>query len=125
MPETTEAAAVKTSARRDIATAIHPYTNLKAHETEGPLVITGGEGIFVRDENGKSYLEGLAGLWCCSLGFSERRLAEAAYRQMLKLPYYHTFAHKATDIGIELAEKLLSIAPAPMSKVFFANSGSE
>src|SRR5579864_7515438 len=113
------------SARRDIATAIHPYTNLKLHETEGPMVITEGDGVFVRDENGKSYLEGLAGLWCASLGFSERRLAEAAYRQMLKLPYYHIFAHKAHDIGIELAEKLLSIAPVPMSKVFFVNSGSE
>ena len=44
---------------------------------------------------------------------------------MLKLPYYHTFAHKAHDVGIELAEKLLSIAPVPMSKVFFVNSGSE
>ncbi len=113
------------SASRDIASSIHPYTNLKTHETEGPLVITEGDGVFVRDEDGKTYLEGLSGLWCVSLGFSERRLAEAAYRQMLKLPFYHTFAHKATDIGIELAQKLLSIAPAPMSKVFFVNSGSE
>jgi 4-aminobutyrate---pyruvate transaminase len=113
------------SAIRDIATGIHPYTNLKAHETEGPLVITEGDGVFVRGEDGKAYLEELSGLWCVSLGFSERRLTEAAYRQMLKLPFYHTFAHKATDIGIELAEKLLSIAPAPMTKVFFVNSGSE
>src|ERR1700722_414158 len=113
------------SAKRDIATSIHPYTNLKVHETEGPLVITDGDGVFVRDENGKTYLEGLAGLWCVSLGFSEHRLAEAAYRQMLKLPFYHTFIHKAHDVGIELGEKLLSIAPVPMSKVFFANSGSE
>jgi 4-aminobutyrate--pyruvate transaminase len=113
------------SAARDIATTIHPYTNLKLHESEGPLVITQGDGVFVIDENGKRYLEALAGLWCVSLGFSEPRLAEAAYRQMLKLPYYHTFAHKATDVGIELAEKLLSIAPVPMSKVFFVNSGSE
>src|SRR5580658_6716634 len=113
------------SAKRDIATAIHPYTNLKLHETEGPLVITEGDGVFVRGEDGKQYLEGLSGLWCVSLGFSERRLAEAAYRQTLKLPFYHTFAHKATDIGIELAEKLLSIAPEPMTKVFFVNSGSE
>jgi len=89
------------------------------------MVITQGDGVFVIDENGKRYLEGLAGLWCVSLGFSEPRLAEAAYRQMLKLPYYHTFSHKATDTGIELAEKLLSIAPVPMSKVFFVNSGSE
>src|ERR1700723_1504317 len=115
----------KSSASRDIATAIHPYTNLKLHESEGPLVITEGDGVFVRGEDGKMYLEGLAGLWCVSLGFSEKRLAEAAYRQMLKLPYYHTFAHKATDIGIELAEKRLGVAPVPMSKVFFVNSGSE
>ena len=114
-----------TSATRDIAATIHPYTNLKLHESEGPIVITEGDGVFVRGEDGKMYLEGLAGLWCVSLGFSERRLAEAAYRQMLKLPFYHTFAHKATDINIELSEKLLSIAPAPMSKVFFVNSGSE
>jgi 4-aminobutyrate--pyruvate transaminase len=110
---------------RDIATTIHPYTNLKLHESEGPLVITHGEGVFITDENGKQYLEGLAGLWNASLGFSERRLAEAAHRQMLKLAFYHTFAHKSVDIGIELAEKLLSMAPAPMSKVFFVNSGSE
>jgi 4-aminobutyrate--pyruvate transaminase len=113
------------SASRDIATTIHPYTNLKLHETQGPLVITEGDGVFVRDEDGKMYLEGLAGLWCASLGFSERRLADAAHRQMLKLPFYHTFAHKAIDIDIELAEKLLSIAPVPLSKVFFVNSGSE
>src|SRR5205807_8430373 len=110
---------------RDIATTIHPYTNLKAHESEGPIVITHGDGIYVVDENGKRYIEGLAGLWCVSLGFSEPRLAEAANRQMTKLPYYHTFASKAHDTGIELAEKLLSIAPVAMSKVFFANSGSE
>src|SRR5208283_526031 len=113
------------SASRDIATTIHPYTNLKLHEAEGPFVVVEGDGVFVRGQDGKKYLEGLAGLWCASLGFSERRLAEAAYRQMVKLPFYHTFAHKTTDIGIALAEKLLSLAPVPMSKVFFVNSGSE
>src|SRR5271165_3961283 len=113
MPDgsTTLTPAASKSASRDIATAIHPYTNLKLHETEGPMVITEGDGVFVRDENGKFYLEGLAGLWCASLGFSERRLADVAYQQMLKLPFYHTFAHKTTDIGIALAEKLLSLAP--------------
>jgi len=123
--ETAAPASRDNSASRDIRTSIHPYTNLKLHETQGPLVVNEGHGVFVRDEKGKEYLEALAGLWCVSLGFSERRLAEAAYRQMLKLPYYHIFAHKAHDIGIELAEKLLSIAPVPMSKVFFVNSGSE
>ncbi|MBI3514148.1 MAG: aspartate aminotransferase family protein [Proteobacteria bacterium] len=113
------------AASRDIAHMIHPYTNLKVHETEGPTVITRGEGVFIYDDTGKQYLEGLAGLWCASLGFSEPRLAEAAYAQMKKLPYYHIFAAKSHDVGIDLAEKLLKLAPVPMSKVFFANSGSE
>lgn len=112
-------------ASRDIASLVHPYTNLKIHQTEGPLVITRGDGVTIYDETGKSYIEGMAGLWCTSLGFSEKRLADAALRQMQALPTYHVFAHKSHEPGIELAERLLKLAPAPMSKVFFANSGSE
>lgn len=110
---------------RDIASYIHPFTNLVKHENVGPLVITRGEGCYVYDDTGKRYLESLSGLFCASLGFSDRRLADAADRQMRKLPFYHAFGHKSTDVGIELADKLISMAPVPMSKVFFANSGSE
>jgi 4-aminobutyrate--pyruvate transaminase len=110
---------------RDIAHCIHPYTNLKLHLEKGPLIVNEGEGMYVYDEEGKEYIEGLAGLWCTSLGFGEEELVEAATRQMRKLPYYHTFAHKATNPSIDLAEKLKAIAPVPVSRVFFANSGSE
>lgn len=110
---------------RDIATLIHPYTNLKTHEKDGPLVVARGEGIYIYDDGGRQYLEGLAGLWCTSLGFSESRLVDAAKRQMRKLPSYHIFASKSHEPGIVLAERLLAMAPAAMSKVFFANSGSE
>ena len=110
---------------RDIAYYLHPYTNLKVHEKEGPLVITEGKGIYVYDENGKAYIEGLAGLWCTALGFDEERLVEAAMAEMRKLPYYHSFSHMSHDVGIDLAEKLVQMAPVPMSKVFFTNSGSE
>lgn len=113
------------AASRDIAYHLHPYTNLKKHETEGPLVITEGKGIYVYDENGKEYIEGLAGLWCTSLGFGEERLVEAAARQMKRLPYYHIFNHKSHDVGAELAERLIGLMPIKMSKVFFNNSGSE
>lgn len=112
-------------AARDIAHHLHPYTDAVRHESAGPLVLTGGKGIHVFDENGKSYIEGLAGLWCASLGFGEERLVEAATKQMRKLPYYHSFAHKAPDVTIELAERLVKMAPVPMSHAFFANSGSE
>ncbi len=111
--------------RRDIAHILHPYTNLKKHEQNGPLIITRGEGIRVIDEQGKAYIDGLAGLWCASLGFSERRLVDAAQRQLEALPYYHGFAHKSHEPGIDLAERILSLVPVPMSKVFFNNSGSE
>lgn len=110
---------------RDIAYYLHPYTNLKVHEKEGPLVITEGKGIYVYDENGKAYIEGLAGLWCTALGFDEERLVEAATAEMRKLPFYHSFFHKNHDVGIDLAEKLIQMAPVPMSKVSFTNSGSE
>ncbi len=112
-------------AARDIAALVHPYTNLRAHETDGPLVMAKGRGIYVVDDSGKEYIEGLAGLWCASLGFDEPRLADAAHRQMRQLPFYHIFAGKSHEPGIVLAEKLKEIAPVPMSKVFFANSGSE
>ena len=110
---------------RDVAYYLHPFTNLSLHEKEGPLVITRGEGVYVYDEEGNRYIEGLGGLWCASLGFSEERLVEAATRQLRRLPFYHHFGHKSTEVGIELAEKLIGLAPGPMSKVLFANSGSE
>jgi len=113
------------AASRDIAFAIHPYTNLKTHLANGPLVITRGEGVHVYDEEGKQYIEGMAGLWCTALGYNENRLVEAAMKAMRRLPYYHQFGGKAHDTGIDLAEQLIGMAPVPMSKVFFANSGSE
>ncbi|MCS7269191.1 MAG: aminotransferase [Geminicoccaceae bacterium] len=110
---------------KDVAYLVHPYTNLRAHEQQGPLVIVRGEGIRVWDLDGKEYIEGLSGLWCASLGFSEKRLVEAARRQMERLPYTHTFAHRSSEPVIALAERLVAIAPPPIAKVFFVNSGSE
>ncbi len=111
--------------KKDIAHALHPYTNLATHEEQGPLVITRGEGVYVWDDQNNRYLEGLAGLWCVSLGFSEERLARAAADQFAALPYSHTFAHRSTEPVIALSEKLIEIAPEPMTRAFFLNSGSE
>src|SRR3546814_11318979 len=92
-------------AARDVAYFLHPYTNAKAHEQNGPMIIERGEGVYVYDDAGKPYLEAMAGLWCASLGFNEKRLVQAATDQLNKLPYYHTFAHKAPLPGIDLADK--------------------
>ncbi|MFO0995355.1 MAG: aspartate aminotransferase family protein [Alphaproteobacteria bacterium] len=110
---------------RDIAYSLHPYTNLETHQKEGSLIIREGKGIYVYDESGKEYIEGLAGLWSTALGWGEERLVDAAVRVLKKLPYYHQFAAKAHEPGIDLAEKLVGMAPVPMSKAFFTNSGSE
>ena len=110
---------------RDIASHLHPYTNLAAHADDGPHILSRGEGIYVYDDEGKKFIEGMSGLWCASLGFSEKRLVQAATKQMETLPFYHNFAHKAVEPTIELADYLVNHAPVPMSKVFFTNSGSE
>ncbi|MGI4793463.1 MAG: aspartate aminotransferase family protein, partial [Janthinobacterium lividum] len=113
------------AAARDVANVFHPYTDLRAHQEAGPMIISRGDGIRVYDDSGKDYIESVAGLWCASLGFSNERLAKAAYDQMLKLPFYHSFTAKSHEPMIDLAEMLIERAPVPMSKVFFSNSGSE
>jgi len=110
---------------RDIKYHLHPNTNARQHEKTGPFIIEKGDGIYVEDNNGKRYIEGLAGLWSVGVGFGEKRLAEAAYAQMCKLPYSHTFAHRSHTPAIDLAERLIAMAPVAMSKVHFTNSGSE
>ncbi|MEJ1168418.1 aspartate aminotransferase family protein [Variovorax sp. CCNWLW235] len=115
----------KETAATDIAAHLHPFTNLATHPQVGPLVIQCGDGIFVEDDQGRRYLEAMSGLWCASLGFSNARLAKAGSEALHGLPYYHTFNGRSNPAAIALAEKLIALAPVPMSKVFFANSGSE
>lgn len=110
---------------RDLATQVHSYTNLVALEAAGPLVMTEGQGIYVTDNNGKTYLDGMAGLWSASLGFKEDRLAVAAARQFARMPFYHNFFGRTPDVTVELAEKLQAITPDSVNRVYFANSGSE
>jgi 4-aminobutyrate--pyruvate transaminase len=110
---------------RDMAYQMHPNVNLRKYEKSGGLVIESGDGIYVTDNHGKRYIEGMAGLWSVALGFGEKRLAEVAKAQMEKLPYYHTFSYKTHGPSIDLAEMLIEIAPVPMSKVHFTSSGSE
>jgi 4-aminobutyrate--pyruvate transaminase len=112
-------------AARDVETLVHPYTNLASFRDSGPLVFERGEGVYVYDSDGKPYIEGMAGLWCTALGYGNEELVEAAAAQMRKLSFAHLFTGKSHDPAIELAEKLKEIAPVPISKVFFCNSGSE
>jgi 4-aminobutyrate--pyruvate transaminase len=110
---------------RDVNSLLHPYTNLVKFRETGPLVIERGKGVRVYDEAGKDYIEAMAGLWCTALGWGENELAEVAAEQMRKLSFGHLFGGKSHEPAIALAEKLKELAPFPVGKVFFANSGSE
>ena len=103
---------------RDIAFHIHPYTNPTALAEVGPHIISSGDGIYVTDKEDNKFIEGMSGLWCASLGFNEPELIEAAVNQMRKLPFYHSFTGKTSNPAIELAEKLISVAPNNLEKAF-------
>ena len=101
---------------------VYPTTNLKHVEQ---LNIVRGDGVYVYDDSGKEYLEGLAGLWCASLGYGNAELIEAITDQLKTLSYSHMFGGRTHNVVIQLAEQLSEMLPVKNSKIFFANSGSE
>jgi 4-aminobutyrate---pyruvate transaminase len=110
---------------QDARVHLHSQTNLRKHEQIGPLMIVRADGVRVFDHAGREYLEAMSGLWCAPLGFNHPRLSAVAKEQMDRLAFYHNFAHRSNDVVVRLAEELLSLAPVPMSKVYFCSSGSE
>jgi 4-aminobutyrate---pyruvate transaminase len=101
---------------------IYPTTNLTATEQ---LVIERGEGVYVYDNQGKQYLEGLAGLWCTALGYGNEEVIATATEQMRKLTYSHMFGGKTHPAAMELADKISAMVPMQNAQVFFGNSGSD
>jgi adenosylmethionine-8-amino-7-oxononanoate aminotransferase len=97
---------------RDIAYQMHPNVNLRAYEKTGGLVIESGDGIYVTDNNGKRYIEAMAGLWSVALGFGEKRLAAVAKAQMEKLPYYHTFGFRSHGPSIDRQDGVVPLQRA-------------
>ena len=110
---------------RDLESIMHPATNLKTHPIRGAHVLRRAEGVYIWDNAGKQYLEGLAGLWCAALGYGNARLAAVAEAQMRELSYSHLFGGKSHEPAIVLAEKLKSMVSFPAARVFFGNSGSD
>lgn len=104
---------------------VHSFTHLSEFEQQRAVVIERGDGVFLVDAAGNRYLDAMSSLWCTTLGYSETRLADAAYEQLSKLPYSHTFRGRSNEKLIQLAQRLIEIAPEGLSKVFFAGSGSE
>ncbi len=104
---------------------LHPFTDFKSLAAQGARIITRAEGVYLHDSDGERILDGMAGLWCVNIGYGRRELAEAAYRQMLELPYYNSFFKSAHPPAIELAGLLAEVTPQQFNRVFYAGSGSE
>ncbi|MBN3726168.1 aspartate aminotransferase family protein [Burkholderia sp. Ac-20379] len=104
---------------------IHPVINYRAHEARGTTVLESGHGAYLRDIDGNELLDAFAGLWCVNVGYGQQSIVEAATRQMMRLPYATTYFHFSSEPAIELAEKLVALAPASLQHVYFTLGGSD
>ena len=110
---------------KDLRHLLHPTTNLADHHARGPAVHDRAEGVYLWDNRGRQYLEGMAGLWCTALGYAEPELARVAEEQMRRLAYSQLFAGKTNEPSVLLAEKLKSMMPFDAGRVLFGLSGSD
>jgi 4-aminobutyrate--pyruvate transaminase len=101
---------------------IYPTTNLASIEQ---LSIVRGEGVYVYDKDGNRYLEGLAGLWCTSLGYGNEELIDAISSQLHTIAYTHAFGGKTHPNAMALADRLAEMLPIENAHLFFGNSGSD
>ena len=101
---------------------IYPTTDLTQIEQ---LQIDRGEGVYVYDQDGKQYLDGIAGLWCTGLGYGNRELIDCISAQLATLSYAHIFSGKTHPTAMALADKLAGMVPVKDAMVFFGNSGSD
>ena len=104
---------------------LHPFTDYRELLSEGSRIITRADGCYIWDSEGNRLLDGMAGLWNVNVGYGRKEIADAAYKQLLELPYYNTFFKTATPPSVELSARLVELAPGALNHVFFANSGSE
>jgi putrescine aminotransferase len=109
----------------DQANYFHPFTDLHEYEAKGGGIYTSAEHIYIEDINGRKLLDGMSGLWCCNLGYTQPAIVEAVTEQLNKLPYYNSFFNCTNDAAIEMTAALVDILPDSFNHVFYTNSGSE
>jgi adenosylmethionine-8-amino-7-oxononanoate transaminase len=102
----------------------HPFTQMKEWQTDEVVVIEKGEGCYLLDTEGRKYLDGVSSLWCNVHGHRVKELDRAIEKQLKKISH-STFLGLTHPSAIELAEKLITIAPRGLTRVFYSDSGSE
>ena len=112
--------------RLDLAHHLPAQSDYRLQEAlGGSRIITRADGCYIFDGDNTKILDGMAGLWCVNVGYGRKELADAAYEQMLELPYYNTFFKTATPPPVMLAAKIAEKMGGHLSHVFFNSSGSE
>lgn len=109
----------------DSAHYLHPFTDTAALAKKGSRIIVKGEGVYIWDSEGHKIFDAMSGLWCVNVGYGRKAIADAAYRQMLELPYYNSFFQTTTEPSVQLAKLLSEVTPPQFNRVFFSGSGSE
>lgn len=104
---------------------LHPFTDYQELCEQGTRLISHAEGCYIHDEQHGKLLDGMSGLWCCNLGYTQPTIVEAVTRQLNTLPYYNNFFQCSNAPATELADRLAAMAPKHINNVFFTNSGSE
>ena len=84
-----------------------------------------GDGVYIWDSEGHKIFDAMSGLWCVNVGYGRKELADAAYTQMMQLPFYNSFFQTTTEPSIHLAKLLADVSPPQFNRVFFSGSGSE
>ena len=101
----------------------HPFTQMREWMSEEPCIISEGDGHYLIDVQGRKYLDGVSSLWCNVHGHRKKELDEAVKAQLDRLAH-STFLGLSHPPGIQLAEKLIEIAPKGMQRVFYSDSGA-
>lgn len=109
----------------DSAHYLHPFTDFRDLSEKGSRIISSAQGCYIQDEEHGRLLDGMSGLWCCNLGYTQPKIVEAVYTQLKTLPFYNSFFQCTNMPAAELAERLTSVAPDYINNVFYTNSGSE
>ena len=105
----------------------HPSTHMGMHARgETPTrIVSGGEGVYITDINGKTSLDAFAGLYCVNVGYGRQKIADAIAAQAKNLAYYHAYVGHGTEAAVTLAKMIIDRAPVGMSRVYFGLSGSD
>jgi adenosylmethionine-8-amino-7-oxononanoate aminotransferase len=111
-------------ARNDMRHLLHPWANLATLGEEAPLVITDAKGTRVTDDEGRTYLDAIGGMWCVTIGYGCAEMADAIRDQAMRMPFYTPFGAMTNEPAAKLAVRLAALSPGDLDRVHLTTCGS-